>query len=101
VIQFGTPRPPDPAAANTLYTIAGGQPTDPDGDEDPNQLCDRTTLTVTGPCTAGIGGCGGVGDVFDVDLTTRQGPGTCEVVARVRDSHGAFGTDRLRFEVLP
>jgi hypothetical protein len=99
VIQFGTPRPPDPAPSNTRYTVAGGQPEDPDGDENPNVLCTRTTLTVSGPCRAGIGGCGGVGDVFDVDLLTATGPGTCEVIARVRDSWGALGTDRLRFQV--
>jgi hypothetical protein len=35
----------------------------------------------------------------DVDLRTLTGPGTCEVIARVRDSWSAMGTDRLSFQV--
>lgn len=100
VIRFGSPRPPNPAPANTYYTIVGGQPEDPDQDEEPNTLCrGRLTFTVSGPCTAAVAGCGGVGDVFDVDLTTGSGPGTCTIEAQVRDSWGAVGSDRLSIQV--
>jgi hypothetical protein len=100
VIRFGSPRPPNPAPANTHYTIVGGQPEDPDQDEEPNTLCrERLTFTVSGPCTAAVAGCGGVGDVFDVDMRTGLGPGTCTLEAQVRDSWGAVASDRLSIQV--
>lgn len=100
VIRFGSPRPPNPAPATTHYTIVGGQPDDPDQDEEPNILCTRVLLTSSGPCRAGPGFvCGGVGDVFDVDLTTGSGPGTCTIEAQVRDSWGAVGIDRFSIQV--
>jgi PKD domain-containing protein len=99
-VRFGTPRPPDPARSNTFYGLTGGQPEDPDGDEDSNALCRQgTTVTASGPCRAGLALCGGVGDAFDVDIHTLDGPGTCVVEAQVRDSWGAVGTDRLEFRV--
>jgi hypothetical protein len=103
VIRLGTPRPPDPAPSNTFFILTGGQPEDPDGDEDSNAMCGNgsTTVTYSGPCRAGIAGCGGVGDVFDVDVRTSTGPGVCVVEAQVRDSWGAVGRDRLEFRVLP
>jgi hypothetical protein len=33
------------------------------------------------------------------DVTTLEGPGTCVLTARVRDSWGAVGTDQLQFAV--
>lgn len=102
VVRFGfSGRPPDPAPSNQLYSIAGGQPEDPDGDEDPNQICNTVTFSVSGPCTSGPPYCGGVGDVFDVDVHTTNGPGTCVLEATARDSWGAVGSDRLEFRVLP
>jgi hypothetical protein len=101
VIAFGGPRPPNPAPSNTRYTLVGGQPTDPEEDDQPNTLCGRLSLTASGPCRVGLSGCGGVGDVFDVDLSTLQGPGTCVVEARVPDIWGAVGLARLVFEVRP
>jgi hypothetical protein len=93
--------PPNPAPSGTQFNFAGGQPTDPDGDDEPNLLCTRATVTVTGPCVGGLAGCGGVGDVFDWDVRTLQGPGTCVVEARVTDFWGATGVDRVTFQVLP
>ena len=101
IVRFGTPRPPNPAPSNTLFTMVGSQPVDPDDDGTARQLCDRATLVVSGPCRAAIGLCAGAGTAFDVDLTTLQGPGTCSVEARVADLWGAIGTDRLVFQVLP
>jgi hypothetical protein len=101
VVRLGVPRPPNPAPSNTLYTLTGNQPVDPEDDEDGNRLCQRATLAVSGPCRATLFSCGGVGDAFDVDLTTLQGPGTCTVEARVADIWGAVGVDRLVFQVLP
>jgi PKD domain len=101
VVRLGGPRPPDPAPSNTSYTLVGGQPVDPEEDEDPNRLCTRATVTASGPCRAGLALCGGVGDAFDVDVTTLQGPGTCVVEARVADVWGAVGRDRIAFQVLP
>lgn len=99
-VRFGSPRPPDPAPANTLFFLAGGQPEDPDFDEDSNEICrSRTKLTVSGPCRAGLASCGGVGDVFDVDIRTLTGPGTCVIEAEARDSWDAVGSDRLEFRV--
>ena len=98
-LRFGTTRPPSPALPNTHYVIAGGQPTDSDGDEDENVLCSRTTLTVSGPCVAEIGACGGVGDVFDVELRTGAGPGSWFLEASTRDSWGGEGHDRLVIRV--
>lgn len=94
--------PPNPAPSHTTYAFAGGQPYDPEEDEDPNRLCTRATVTaVSGPCRAGLSVCGGVGDAFDWDVTTTQGPGTCVVEARVADVWGAVGTHRISFQVLP
>ena len=99
-IRFGGPRPPDPAPPNTPYTLVGSQPTDPDGDEDENILCSRTSVTASGACTVGLAFlCGGVSDGFDVDVRTLAGPGTCVLEARSEDSWGADGTDRLTFRV--
>ncbi len=100
VIRIGSPRPPNPAPPATQYFIVGGQPEDPDQDEEPNILCTRVQLTSSGPCTAGPGfACGGVGDVFDFSIRTSQGPGTCTVEAQVRDSWGAVASDRFSFQV--
>ena len=99
VIRFGDWRPPNPAPSNTFFSIVGGQPEDPDGDDDPNQLCKRVSLLVSGPCRAGVALCGGVADAFDIDLTTLQGPGTCVLEARVADFWGAVGVARLRLDV--
>jgi hypothetical protein len=101
VVAFGHPRPPNPAPSNTLFNLTGGEPTDPEDDDHPNTLCSRATLHTSGPCRAGLGPCGGVGDAFDVDVRTLQGPGTCVVEARVPDVWGAVGVARLVFEVLP
>ncbi|MGH9388226.1 MAG: hypothetical protein ACRD1Z_01320 [Vicinamibacteria bacterium] len=98
-IGFGEPRPPDPAPPNTLYFVNGGQPTDPDDDEEENTLCSRTALTVWGACTAGISRCGGVGDVFDVDIRTTAGPGTCVLELKTMDSWDFEGRARLTFRV--
>ena len=94
------PRRLDPLPSGALLPFAGGQPDDPDGDEDPNVLCTRVAFSVSGPCRAGLASCGGVGDVFDVDFTTTTGPGTCVFVATTRDSWGAEGRYEIRFEVL-
>jgi len=101
-VDIGQPRPPDPAAPNTLYLIAGGQPWDPDGDEPDSVLCGSATVSATGPCTAGPHVlCGGVGDVFDFDIRTLGGPGTCTVEARASDSWGAVGRASISFRVGP
>jgi hypothetical protein len=98
----GQPIPvPDPAASNRTYTVEGTEPVDPEGDEEPNRLCTRAGLVVTGPCRATLFACGGVGNVFDIDIHTLQGPGTCLVEARVPDPWGAVGTARLAFAVTP
>jgi hypothetical protein len=89
---------PDPAAPNTVYYLVTGQPEDPDGDEDPNVLCSRLTLTASGPCRGGFL-CGGVSDGFDVDVRTLSGPGTCILEARTRDSWGSEATSRLTIRV--
>lgn len=99
VVRIGGPRPPNPAPSNTLYLLTGGQPTDPDGDEEPNVMCRTATLSASGPCRALLALCGGVADAFDGDVRTLAGPGTCVVEATVRDSWGAVGTDRLVFAV--
>jgi hypothetical protein len=97
-IHFGGPKPPDPAPPNTIYYLVTQQPEDPDGDEDPNVLCSRTTLSVSGPCSAGFL-CGGVSDGFDVDVRTLAGPGTCTLEARTVDSWSAEAIARLTFRV--
>jgi hypothetical protein len=99
VIQFGGPKPPDPAPPNTAYTLVGREPEDPDGDEDPNVLCSRTTVTVSGACSGGGFLCGGVSDGFDVDVRTLAGPGTCVLEAKTVDSWGSEATDRFSFRV--
>lgn len=99
VIRFGVPRPPEPAPSSTSYSLAGGEPADPDGDEDGNALCRLTTLSVSGPCSARIASCGGVGDVFDVDVRTGTSSGTCVLDATTRDSWGRAGSARLSFAV--
>src|SRR5262245_45577989 len=101
VVRFGTPRPPNPAPSNTLFTMQGMEPMDPEEDEDGNRLCTKATVVTSGPCRATLFACGGVGDVFDVDLRTLQGPGTCTVEARVPDIWGAVGLDRIVFQVAP
>ncbi len=101
VVRIGPQRPPDPAPANTFYSIVGDEPYDPD-DWTPymNLACPHARVTATGPCRASLGLCGGVGDAFDVDLTTLAGPGTCVVEATVTDPWGAVGRDRFSFRVL-
>ena len=102
VVHIGPNRPPDPAPANTHYTIVGDEPYDPD-DYGPysNQACPHARVTTRGPCRAAIGLCGGVGDAFDIDLTTLPGgPGICIVEATVTDPWGAVGSDRFSFHVL-
>jgi hypothetical protein len=103
IVRIGGPRPPDPAPSNTFFSIAGGQPTDPDGDEPDNgTLCRTATVVATGACsTSGRVLCGGAGDTFDFDFRTLAGPGTCVLEARASDSWGAVGTDRLSFAVSP
>lgn len=99
---YGQPIPvPDPAPSNRTYTVEGTEPVDPEGDEEPNRLCTRAGLVVTGPCRATLFACGGVGHVFDIDIRTLQGPGTCVIEARVPDLWGAVGTARLTFTVSP
>jgi hypothetical protein len=98
-IRFGTPRPPNPAPQNTSYSLVGSQPTDPDGDEDENVLCARTSVTASGSCTVGPSFlCGGVSDGFDVDVRT-LGPGNCLLEARTEDSWAYDGVDRIQFQV--
>jgi hypothetical protein len=97
-LRFGSPRPQDPSTPGRTYSMVGAQPEDADGDEEGNTLCQRMVFTVSGPCRAGHT-CGGVGDVFDVDVTTSNGPGTCLLEARTRDSWGAEGVARLSFQV--
>jgi hypothetical protein len=99
VIRLGGPRPPAHAPSNTLYPLAGGQPEDPDGDDPNTVLCPTVRVSASGPCRATLADCGGVGDVFDVDLRTLGGPGICVVRASVRDSWGAVGMDQFRFMV--
>lgn len=99
IVRLGTP--PNPAPSNTSFTLVAGQPEDPEEDEDPNRLCGRATVTASGPCRAALAACGGVGDAFDVDVTTLQGPGTCLIEARVADIWGAVGIARVSFTVLP
>ncbi|HET8647561.1 MAG TPA: hypothetical protein VFO85_18835, partial [Vicinamibacteria bacterium] len=99
VIRLGGPRPPNPAPSNTSYFLVSQPPDDPDGDESPSTLCQRVTITTSGPCRAGVGLCAGHG--MDTDIRTLQGPGTCVVEIRVTDIWGAVGSDRLVFDVLP
>jgi hypothetical protein len=102
VVKIGLAgRPPDPAPSNRSYSIAGDEPYDPD-DYAPysNQACPHARATATGPCRAALALCGGVGDAFDIDVTTLNGPGTCVVEATVTDPWGAVGRDRFSFQVL-
>lgn len=101
VVRIGPHRPPDPAPANTFYSIVGDEPYDPD-DWTPymNLACPHARVSATGPCRASLGLCGGAGDAFDVDLTTLAGPGTCVVEATVTDPWGAVGRDSFSFRVL-
>jgi hypothetical protein len=95
-------RPPNPAPSHTTFNFIGGQfPQDPEGDEDPGVMCNRVTVTTTGPCRAGRGACYRADMSFDWDLSTLQGPGTCVVEARVADVWGAVGVDRFSFTVNP
>jgi hypothetical protein len=102
VVKIGQAgRPPDPAPSNRFYAIAGDEPYDPDDyGQYSNQACPHARATATGPCRASVGLCGGVGDAFDIDLTTLVGPGTCVVEATVTDPWGAVGRDRFSFQVL-
>jgi hypothetical protein len=92
--------PPDPAPAQTHYTIVGGEPHDPDDYTAENSACPHALVSATGPCRAVLAGCGGVGDVFDIDVRTLDGPGTCTIEASVTDPWGAVGRDRYSFRVL-
>jgi len=58
-------------------------------------------VVTSGPCSAGLAACGGVGDAFDIDIRTLPGGGTCTVEATVRDGWGAVGRDRIAFQVNP
>jgi hypothetical protein len=100
-VRIGVPLPPNPAAPNTVYVTAGEQPTDPEADWDPNRICQTARVTVSGPCTAGLGLCGGAGDAFDIDIRTLPGGGTCVVEATAQDGWGAVGRDRISFQVNP
>src|SRR5262245_21910130 len=100
VVHLGGPPPPDPAPANTNYTIAGGEPFDPDDYTEENSACPFARIVATGPCrVSGNFVCGGVGNVFDFDVRTLAGPGTCVVEARVTDPWGLVGRDTLTFRV--
>lgn len=100
VVKIGGPRPPDPAPANTVYPIAGGEPHDPDDYGTDNSACPHARVTATGPCRVSFALCGGIGDVFDFDIRTLAGPGTCVVEASVTDPWGLVGRDTLTFRVL-
>ena len=100
VVKIGGPRPPDPAPSNTVYPIAGGEPHDPDDYASQNSACPHAQVSATGPCRVSFAVCGGVGDVFDFDIRTLDGPGTCVVEATVTDPWGAVGRDTLTFRVL-
>ena len=100
-VRIGGPTPPNPAAPNTVYHTVGGEPTDPEEDWIPNQICQTAQVTTSGPCTAGLASCGGVGDAFDIDVRTLPGGGTCTVEATARDGWGAVGRDRIAFQVNP
>lgn len=100
-VRLGANLPPNPAPPNTIYTVVGAQPQDPEEDGTPNQLCQTAQVTTSGPCSAGLALCGGVGDAFDVDIRTLPGGGTCTVEATVRDGWGAVGRDRVQFQVNP
>lgn len=100
VVRIGGPRPPDPAPSNTVYPIAGGEPHDPDDYTAQNSACPHARVTATGPCRVSFALCGGVGDVFDFDIRTLDGPGTCVVEASVTDPWGLVGRDTLTFRVL-
>jgi hypothetical protein len=100
-VRFGPGLPPDPAAPNVLYRIEGGQPVDPEEDWDPNRICNTARVTASGPCTAVLAWCGGVGDAFDVEVRTQPGGGTCAVEATAQDGWGAVGRDRISFRVNP
>jgi hypothetical protein len=100
-VRFGLNHPPNPAAPNTLYRINGGEPTDPEEDWIPNQICQTAQVSSAGPCTAVLAWCGGVGDAFDVEIRTLPGGGTCTVEATAQDGWGAVGRDRLAFQVSP
>lgn len=100
IVRIGGPRPPALAPANTSYPIAGAEPHDPDDYTEQNSACPHTRVIATGPCRVGANVvCGGVGDVFDFDIRTLAGPGTCVVEATVTDPWGAIGRDRLTFGV--
>jgi hypothetical protein len=108
-VAEGTNLPPNihmahllgPYSSNFFITTIGQQPDDPEDDDDPNTLCSRAKLVVSGPCRAVLFECGGVSDGFDIDVFTLQGPGTCVIEARVPDIWGAVGVDRMVFNVLP
>jgi hypothetical protein len=100
-LRFGANHPPNPAPANTIYHVEGGQPQDPEEDWTSNQICQTAQVTTAGPCTASLALCGGVADAFDVDIRTLPGGGTCTVEATVRDGWGAVARDRLAFAVNP
>jgi hypothetical protein len=100
VVKIGGPRPPDPAPSNHVYPIAGGEPHDPDDYTGQNAACPHAQVSATDPCRVSFANCGGVGDVFDFDIRTLDGPGTCVVEARVTDPWGAVGRDTLTFRVL-
>jgi hypothetical protein len=100
VVRIGGPKPPNPAPSNTFYPIAGGEPFDPDDYTEQNSACPHARVTATGPCrVSATVVCGGVGDVFDFDIRTLNGPGTCVVEATVVDPWGAVGRDTLEFRV--
>lgn len=66
---------------------------DPDGDEDPVELCVSAAVTTSGPCSAtlGSGVCGITGAPLHLDIRTLAGPGTCQLDLSIRDSWGTVG----------
>jgi hypothetical protein len=73
---------------------------DPDGDEDPVELCLSAAVTTSGPCSAALGSgiCGITGAPLRLDIRTLSGPGSCMLYISVRDSWGTVGR---RFYEIP
>lgn len=87
--------------SNYFYSSADPQPEDPDGDEYTSVLCERKKLTVTGPCRAVFGFCGGISYGLDIELHTETGPGVCTITVTFTDSWGAVGRAKAKFFVEP
>lgn len=87
--------------SNYFYSSVDEQPEDPDGDEYTNILCKSKKLTVSGPCRAAFGLCGGVSYGLDIELHTETGPGVCTLTVKFTDSWGAVGRATATFLVEP